>query len=42
MIPHNPRHLSREATRNGAAGSISEIERVSRGFYISTCLEYRA
>ncbi|MDG3041411.1 magnesium protoporphyrin IX methyltransferase [Roseicyclus marinus] len=42
MIPHNPRHLSREATRNGATGSISEIERVSRGFYISTCLEYRA
>jgi magnesium-protoporphyrin O-methyltransferase len=42
MIPHNPRRLSREATLNGATGSISEIERVSRGFYISTCLEYRA
>jgi magnesium-protoporphyrin O-methyltransferase len=42
MIPHNPRRLSQEATRNGASGSISEIERVSRGFYISTCLEYRA
>ena len=41
MIPHNPRRLSHEATRNGATGSISEIERVSRGFYISTCLEYR-
>ena len=42
MIPHNPRRLSVEATRNGATGSISEIARVSRGFYISTCLEYRA
>lgn len=42
MIPHNPRRLSREASLNGASGSISEIERVSRGFYISTCLEYRA
>jgi magnesium-protoporphyrin O-methyltransferase len=42
MIPHDPRRLSVEATRNGASGSISEIERVARGFYISTCLEYRA
>jgi len=42
MIPHAPRRLSLEATRNGATGSITEVERVSRGFYISTCLEYRA
>jgi magnesium-protoporphyrin O-methyltransferase len=42
MIPHNPRKLAQEATRNGALGSITEIERVARGFYISTCLEYRA
>ena len=42
MIPHDPRRLSREATRQGAIGSIREVERVSRGFYISTCLEYRA
>jgi magnesium-protoporphyrin O-methyltransferase len=42
MIPHNPRKLAQEATRNGATGSITEIERVARGFYISTCLEYRA
>jgi magnesium-protoporphyrin O-methyltransferase len=42
MIPHNPRKLAQEATRNGALGSIREIERVARGFYISTCLEYRA
>lgn len=42
MIPHNPRTLAQEAARSGATGSIAEIERVSRGFYISTCLEYRA
>jgi magnesium-protoporphyrin O-methyltransferase len=42
MIPHDPRRLSLEATRQGAIGSIREVERVSRGFYISTCLEYRA
>lgn len=42
MIPHNLKHLSRETTRQGATGSIREVERVSRGFYISTCLEYRA
>jgi magnesium-protoporphyrin O-methyltransferase len=42
MIPHAPRRLSDAAARNGAAGAITEIERVSRGFYISTCLEYRA
>jgi magnesium-protoporphyrin O-methyltransferase len=42
MIPHAPRRLARETTRHGAKGSITEVERVSRGFYISTCLEYRA
>jgi len=42
MIPHAPRRLSKEATRHGATGSITEVARVSRGFYISTCLEYRA
>ena len=42
MIPHDPRRLSVEATRHGATGSIRDVERVARGFYISTCLEYRA
>lgn len=42
MIPHDPSRLSAEAMLNGASGTISEIERVTRGFYISTCLEYRA
>ena len=42
MIPHAPRRLARETTLHGAKGSITEVERVSRGFYISTCLEYRA
>ena len=42
MIPHDPRRLSLEATRHGATGSIRDVERVARGFYISTCLEYRA
>ncbi|MBO6601687.1 MAG: magnesium protoporphyrin IX methyltransferase [Roseicyclus sp.] len=40
MVPHKPRHLARKTSLHGASGSISEVERVSRGFYISTCLEY--
>jgi hypothetical protein len=32
--------LARAAASNGAPGTLHEIERVSRGFYISTCLEY--
>lgn len=40
MIPHAPRNLAKKTALNGATGTISEIERVSRGFYISTCLEY--
>ncbi|MDG4646922.1 magnesium protoporphyrin IX methyltransferase [Roseibacterium sp. SDUM158017] len=42
MIPHAPRDVARKTALNGAAGSVAEIGRVSRGFYISTCLEYRA
>jgi magnesium-protoporphyrin O-methyltransferase len=42
MIPHSPRRIARETALHGATGSVSEIDRVSRGFYISTCLEYRA
>lgn len=40
MIPHAPARLARAAASNGAPGTLHEIERVSRGFYISTCLEY--
>jgi len=42
MIPHAPKRLSQELARQGAKGAITEVERVSRGFYISTCLDYRA
>ena len=41
MIPHDPRQIARKTALHGGAGSVSEVERVSRGFYISTCLEYR-
>jgi magnesium-protoporphyrin O-methyltransferase len=40
MIPHDPRKLAQKASLHGAIGSMCEVERVSRGFYISTCLEY--
>jgi magnesium-protoporphyrin O-methyltransferase len=36
MIPQDWRHLTRQA-----GGKVSRVERVSRGFYISECLEYR-
>jgi magnesium-protoporphyrin O-methyltransferase len=42
MIPHSPRRI---AARNGSARRnllCFRDRRVSRGFYISTCLEYRA
>ncbi|WP_224816621.1 magnesium protoporphyrin IX methyltransferase [Hasllibacter sp. MH4015] len=42
MIPHVPARIAQETTRTGAAGAVHEVERVSRGFYISTCLEYTA
>jgi magnesium-protoporphyrin O-methyltransferase len=42
MIPHAPRQIARKVAAHGASGALTEIERVSRGFYISTCLEYRA
>jgi magnesium-protoporphyrin O-methyltransferase len=37
MIPHAFPHLNRHS-----GDSLKRIERVSRGFYISECLEYRA
>jgi magnesium-protoporphyrin O-methyltransferase len=42
MIPHSPRRVAKKTSLHGASGSLDEIGRVSRGFYISTCLEYRA
>ncbi|MEJ6393260.1 magnesium protoporphyrin IX methyltransferase [Gymnodinialimonas sp. 2305UL16-5] len=42
MIPHVPARIAQETFQKGALGTLSEVERVSRGFYISTCLEYRA
>lgn len=40
MIPHAPARIHRETSLAGALGSVSEVERVTSGFYISTCLEY--
>lgn len=40
MIPHAPHDLAQRQGQTGSSGSIREVERVSRGFYISTCLDY--
>lgn len=40
MIPHAPARIHKETSLAGALGTVSEIERVTSGFYISTCLEY--
>ncbi|MGL6211040.1 MAG: magnesium protoporphyrin IX methyltransferase [Paracoccaceae bacterium] len=37
MVPHAHTTLNREAQ-----GQVTKIDRISRGFYISECLEYRA
>ncbi len=42
MIPHAPARIARETALHGVTGSVREVGRVSRGFYISTCLEYAA
>ncbi|WP_422071712.1 magnesium protoporphyrin IX methyltransferase [Tranquillimonas rosea] len=39
MVPHAPTALSRAADRAGVPGRLSEVTRVSSGFYISSCLE---
>ena len=36
MVPHAPSRLQQQCQ-----GQISKVDRVSRGFYISECLEYR-
>ncbi len=40
MIPHAPLEIGKQTALAGGTGAIHEVERVSRGFYISTCLEY--
>lgn len=40
MIPHAPTRIRLETSLAGGTGALSEVARVSRGFYISTCLEY--
>lgn len=40
MIPHAPVRIHKETALAGATGTVSEAERVTSGFYISTCLEY--
>lgn len=42
MIPHDPASLTIAAKGEGASGQIREIARITSGFYISTCLEYRS
>ncbi len=39
MVPHTTRRLARALRAAGCARELAEIERVSSGFYISTCLE---
>lgn len=42
MIPHAPVRLQKAAHTAGATGRLAEVQRVTSGFYISTCLEYWA
>jgi len=42
MIPHAPVDIGQQTALAGGEGTITEVERVSRGFYISTCLEFAA
>jgi hypothetical protein len=37
MIPHNLAHLARHCP-----GTLTRIDRVTSGFYISECLEHRS
>ncbi|SPJ24667.1 magnesium protoporphyrin IX methyltransferase [Palleronia abyssalis] len=39
MIPHAPRRLARHLERGGCVRKLSVVDRISSGFYISTCLE---
>jgi magnesium-protoporphyrin O-methyltransferase len=39
MVPHSPARLAAAMAESGIPARLKEIERVARGFYISTCLE---
>ena len=39
MVPQSPARLAAALAAEGVPGRLREIERVTRGFYISTCLE---
>jgi len=39
MIPHSPARLAAALAEARVPARLKEIERVARGFYISTCLE---
>ena len=41
MVPHTLAGVERAMARTGTGGALREIRRVSRGFYISTALEFR-
>jgi magnesium-protoporphyrin O-methyltransferase len=40
MIPHAPARLRKASFDAGAQGNLTEVERITSGFYISTCMEY--
>jgi magnesium-protoporphyrin O-methyltransferase len=39
MIPQSPTRLADALRAQGVPGRLREIERITSGFYISTCLE---
>jgi magnesium-protoporphyrin O-methyltransferase len=39
MVPHSPARLAQAMAEEGVPARLREIERVTSGFYISTCLE---
>ncbi|MEL6522059.1 MAG: magnesium protoporphyrin IX methyltransferase [Pseudomonadota bacterium] len=41
MVPHSVKRLRREIAGRGLAGELTDVERVTSGFYISNCLEWR-
>jgi magnesium-protoporphyrin O-methyltransferase len=40
MIPHNPRDVDRAFRAAGLDGNLTQIERVTSGFYISNALVF--
>lgn len=41
MVPHTVTGIARALATHGAKGKLTEIERVTSGFYISTAMEFR-